>query len=47
MEELRDSLRQEADGFIDDDAFEEKVQEQNREAVKWKDLPTGVISSKC
>ena len=32
-----------ADDFIDDSAFEEKVQEQNQEAIKWKDLPTGVI----
>ena len=31
------------DDFIDDSAFEEKVQEQNQEAIKWKDLPTGVI----
>ena len=32
-----------ADDFIDDSAFDEKVQEQNQEAIKWKDLPTGVI----
>ena len=29
--------------FIDDNAFEEKVQEQNQEAIKWKDLTNGVI----
>ena len=32
-----------AGDFIDDSAFEEKVQEQNQEAIKWKDLSTGVI----
>ena len=31
-----------ADDFISDSEFEEKVQEQNQEAVKWKDLPIGV-----
>ena len=31
------------DDFINDNAFEEKVKEQNREALKWKDLPTGVV----
>ena len=29
--------------FISEDAFQEKVQDQNQEALKWKDLPTGVI----
>lgn len=31
------------DDFINDNAFEEKVKEQNREALKWKELPEGVI----
>lgn len=38
-------------GFVDTDdftsediyTFQEKVQDQDREAIKWKDLPTGVI----
>ena len=31
------------DDFISEDAFQEKVQDQNQEALKWKDLPNGVI----
>lgn len=32
------------DDFISEDTFQEKVQDQNQEeAIKWKDLPTEVI----
>ena len=31
------------DDFINDNVFEEKVKDQNQEAMKWKELPTGVI----
>lgn len=31
------------DDFIGEDAFQEKVQDQNQEAIKWKDLPIGMI----
>ena len=31
------------DDFISEDAFQEKVQDQSQEALKWKDLPNGVI----
>ena len=33
----------ETDDFISEDAFQEKVQDQNQEAIKWKDLPIGKI----
>ena len=42
MEELRNSRMEDGD-FISDDVFEEKVREQNREAIPWRDLPTQVI----
>ena len=34
---------EEGEDFISEDAFQEKVQEQNQEYLKWKDLPTGII----
>ena len=45
MEELRNPRMGEEndDNFIDVSTFEEKVREQNREAIPWRDLPTQVI----
>ena len=34
---------EEGEDFISEDAFQEKVKDQNQEAIKWKDLPTEII----
>ena len=36
-------IPKDGDDFISEDTFQEKVQEQNQDPIKWKDLPTGVI----